>query len=136
MVGIKKVSAIWGYPLYFCLCIFLFFFRREISIRVIDDCKNLEEMFSCPYDILINRMPYFKDCLDVEPEGELTISVHCDIVVFRKIMDYIHLDSSGSKKFKFGNFFSTMFIFSCLSSVILCHNILRIFLCVCDTFWF
>lgn len=75
--------------------------KREISIRVIDDCKNLEEMFSCPYDILINRMPCFKDCLDVEPEGELTISVHCDIVVFRKIMDYIHSDSSGGKKFKF-----------------------------------
>ncbi|XP_054713473.1 SANT and BTB domain regulator of class switch recombination-like [Uloborus diversus] len=76
--------------------------RREISIRVIDDCKNLEETFSCPYDILINKMPYFKDCLDAEPEGELTISVHCDIVVFRKIMDYITADSQvGSKKFKF-----------------------------------
>ncbi|GFT94967.1 uncharacterized protein KIAA1841 [Nephila pilipes] len=76
--------------------------KKEISIRVIDDCKNLEETFSCPYDILINRMPYFKDCLDVEPEGELTISVHCDIVVFRKIMDYILADSTGgSKKFRF-----------------------------------
>ncbi|GFR18643.1 uncharacterized protein KIAA1841 [Trichonephila clavata] len=76
--------------------------KKEISIRVIDDCKNLEETFSCPYDILINRMPYFKDCLDVEPEGELTISVHCDILVFRKIMDYILADSTGgSKKFKF-----------------------------------
>lgn len=50
-------------------------------------------------------MPYFKDCLDVEPEGELTISVHCDIVVFRKIMDYILSDSTGGKKFKFGRVF-------------------------------
>ncbi|XP_042895244.1 SANT and BTB domain regulator of class switch recombination [Parasteatoda tepidariorum] len=76
--------------------------KKEICIRVIDDCKNLEEKFSCPYDILISRMPYFKDCLDSEPEGELTISVHCDIVVFRKIMDYILSDSGpGSKKFKF-----------------------------------
>ncbi|XP_055949023.1 SANT and BTB domain regulator of class switch recombination-like isoform X2 [Argiope bruennichi] len=76
--------------------------KKEINIRVIDDCKSLEETFSCPYDILINRMPYFKDCLDVEPEGELTISVHCDILVFRKIMDYILADSTGgSKKFKF-----------------------------------
>ncbi|XP_035215278.1 uncharacterized protein KIAA1841-like isoform X2 [Stegodyphus dumicola] len=75
---------------------------KEISIRVIDDCKNVEETFSCAYDLLINKMPYFKDCLDSEPEGELTISVHCDIVVFRKIMDYINSDStSGTKKFKF-----------------------------------
>eukprot|EP01084_Bolivina_argentea_P129885 229359_1 len=64
----------------------------DVVIHVCDESRNLEKSFECNRQLLIDKMTYFKQYLntdDQEEEEEVDISVHCDILVFEWLIQYI-----------------------------------------------
>ena len=69
----------------------------NVVIHVCDESRNLEKSFECNRQLLIEKMTYFAQYLsyddDEEEEEEVDISVHCDILVFEWLIQYISNDT-------------------------------------------
>lgn len=68
--------------------------QNLVVIHVCDESRKLEKKFVCERSLLINKMTYFQKYLqagsdDEISEEEVDISVHCDILVFDWLMQYI-----------------------------------------------
>lgn len=64
--------------------------RNDVNINVIDDVRKIQEIFVCPCNILIKKMPYFERFFTFGRSVEdVQISVHCDLEVFKRLMYFI-----------------------------------------------
>ena len=61
--------------------------------------------FTCPGNILLKEMPYFRDYLSLDSRKwkNIDISVHCDVKIFDWLICYIK-KKKDSKKPKLGMF--------------------------------
>jgi len=69
----------------------------NVVIHVCDESRNLEKRFECDRKLLVDKMTYFKQYLnsdDDDDEEEVDISVHCDILVFEWLIQYISSDET------------------------------------------
>ena len=69
----------------------------NVVIHVCDESRNLEKSFECNRQLLIDKMTYFKQYLnsdDQEDDEEVDISVHCDILVFEWLIQYISAEEN------------------------------------------
>eukprot|EP01063_Lacrimia_lanifica_P016387 TRINITY_DN22962_c0_g1_i1.p1 TRINITY_DN22962_c0_g1~~TRINITY_DN22962_c0_g1_i1.p1 ORF type:complete len:735 (+),score=238.76 TRINITY_DN22962_c0_g1_i1:84-2288(+) len=72
---------------------------ERVSIHVHDEVSNVSRNFICKRDVLLREMKYFNSylsndcCLD-----DLDISVHCDVSIFRWLMEYVHNDPEHRPK--------------------------------------
>ena len=65
------------------------YFSREVTIHVCDDSRGEKKDFSCPQDLLLSQMGYFRDITAGQSLEDVDISVHCDIKIFEWLMDWI-----------------------------------------------
>ena len=64
---------------------------ERVSIHVHDEVNNLTRNFICRRETLLNEMKYFKSYLSHEHSiDDLDISVHCDVSIFKWLMEYVH----------------------------------------------
>jgi len=66
-----------------------------VVIHVCDDNRDLEKNFECDRQLLLDKMTYFGQYLKQDPqqkEMDVDISVHCDILVFEWLMQYIQCE--------------------------------------------
>ena len=67
-----------------------------LVIHVYDDARNgMKRDFVCSKNILIKQMRYFAELFDDVKEGDsfseqLDIAVHCDIEIFKLLVDYVY----------------------------------------------
>ncbi|EDV21711.1 uncharacterized protein TRIADDRAFT_59710 [Trichoplax adhaerens] len=66
-------------------------YRHPIVIHVYDDANQITKDFICPRELLVKEMQYFAECLphDISSPDDIDISVHCDIKIFRWLMEYV-----------------------------------------------
>ncbi|XP_061692626.1 SANT and BTB domain regulator of class switch recombination isoform X3 [Syngnathoides biaculeatus] len=71
----------------------------NMVIHVCDETKNLKQDFACPRDLLIKEMRYFAEYLSVDSQRweEVDISVHCDVLIFDWLMNYVRRNSTRDK---------------------------------------
>nr|XP_046258071.1 SANT and BTB domain regulator of class switch recombination isoform X1 [Scatophagus argus]XP_046258072.1 SANT and BTB domain regulator of class switch recombination isoform X1 [Scatophagus argus] len=69
----------------------------NMVIHVCDETKNLKQDFTCPRDLLVKEMRYFAEYLSVDPQRweEVDISVHCDVLIFDWLMNYVRRNSAA-----------------------------------------
>jgi hypothetical protein len=68
---------------------------REITIHICDDGRKEKRDFTCPEDILLQQMGYFKDITSGQSLDDVDISVHCDIAIFEWLMNWIKHSSDA-----------------------------------------
>ena len=66
--------------------------HEKVVIHVHDEGNNISRNFICKKDILLTHMKYFKSYL----AQDLEISVHCDVSIFKWLMEYVHEDKKPS----------------------------------------
>eukprot|EP01060_Flectonema_neradi_P025041 TRINITY_DN33886_c0_g1_i1.p1 TRINITY_DN33886_c0_g1~~TRINITY_DN33886_c0_g1_i1.p1 ORF type:complete len:709 (+),score=104.94 TRINITY_DN33886_c0_g1_i1:248-2128(+) len=62
--------------------------NEKVTIHVHDECNGITRNFICKKDVLLTHMKYFKSYL----AQDLEISVHCDVSIFKWLMEYVHDD--------------------------------------------
>eukprot|EP00755_Sulcionema_specki_P039086 Sspe_Gene.2848::Locus_948_Transcript_1_1_Confidence_1.000_Length_2283::g.2848::m.2848 len=63
----------------------------KVLIHVYDEANHTTQDFVCRRDVLLREMKYFGSYLSQDcPLEELDISVHCDVSIFKWLMEYIH----------------------------------------------
>ena len=67
----------------------LFPLSRTVTIHVCDDSRNAKKDFTCPQDLLLDQMGYFRDITSGQSLDDVDISVHCDITIFEWLMAWI-----------------------------------------------
>ena len=64
---------------------------ERVSIHVHDEVNNVTRNFICRRTVLLREMCYFKTYLSHECSiDDLDISVHCDVSIFKWLMEYVH----------------------------------------------
>ena len=63
-------------------------FRREVVIHVCDETRDAKKDFTCPQDLLLSQMGYFRDITSGQSLEDVDISVHCDVTIFEWLMDW------------------------------------------------
>eukprot|EP01064_Diplonema_japonicum_P010278 TRINITY_DN17580_c0_g1_i1.p1 TRINITY_DN17580_c0_g1~~TRINITY_DN17580_c0_g1_i1.p1 ORF type:complete len:647 (+),score=125.47 TRINITY_DN17580_c0_g1_i1:44-1942(+) len=72
---------------------------EKVTIHVHDEVNNISRIFLCKRDILLQEMKYFKAYLSQDCSlDDLDISVHCDVSIFKWLMEYIHADPTKPEK--------------------------------------
>ena len=64
-------------------------FRREVVIHVCDETRDAKKDFTCPQDLLLSQMGYFRDITSGQSLEDVDISVHCDVTIFEWLMDWL-----------------------------------------------
>jgi hypothetical protein len=68
-------------------------------IHVIDENKNKQKDFKCSLSILLKHMKYFEKHLkSSESTDDIDISVHCDVLIFEWLLNYIENVEREEKK--------------------------------------
>jgi hypothetical protein len=68
-------------------------------IHVIDENKNKQKDFKCSLAILLKHMKYFEKHLkSSESTDDIDISVHCDVLIFEWLLNYIENGEKEEKK--------------------------------------
>jgi len=65
------------------------FFRRDVIIHVCDETRDAKKDFTCPQDLLLSQMGYFRDITSGQSLEDVDISVHCDVTIFEWLMDWL-----------------------------------------------
>ena len=65
------------------------FFRREVVIHVCDETRDAKKDFTCPQDLLLSQMGYFRDITSGQSLEDVDISVHCDVTIFEWLMEWL-----------------------------------------------
>ena len=73
----------------------LFSFSLTVTIHVTDDGRDHKRDFTCPQDLLLEQMGYFKDLTSGQSLEDVDISVHCDILIFEWLMAWIKHSGGG-----------------------------------------
>jgi hypothetical protein len=64
--------------------------EETIVIHVCDENRKVSKDFTCPKDLLLDKMKYFEKYLTSASSLEdIDISVHCDIKIFEWLMKYV-----------------------------------------------
>ena len=71
-------------------------FRREVIIHVCDETRDAKKDFTCPQDLLLSQMGYFRDITSGQSLEDVDISVHCDVTIFEWLMDWLKAQSQDS----------------------------------------
>jgi len=61
----------------------------RITIHVFDEARNMQQDFTCGLPELLKGMRYFQDYLSGIHNEEVEMSVHCDVVVFEWLLNYV-----------------------------------------------
>ena len=69
--------------------IFYLYSRREVVIHVCDETRDAKKDFTCPQDLLLSQMGYFRDITSGQSLEDVDISVHCDVTIFEWLMDWL-----------------------------------------------
>jgi len=73
-------------------------FKDAIMIHVIDDSKDQKRDFTFSRGMLVKYMKYFEKCLEkISEKDEIDISIHCDVVIFEWLLNYIYAIEECSK---------------------------------------
>ncbi len=67
----------------------LILYSREVTIHVCDDNRNERRDFTCPQELLLEQMGYFRDITAGQSLEDVDISVHCDVNIFEWLMLWI-----------------------------------------------
>ncbi|XP_055375904.1 SANT and BTB domain regulator of class switch recombination, partial [Condylostylus longicornis] len=70
--------------------------ESEVIIHVCDEVKSTSKDFSCPQNLLVNKMRYFADVTGGQKLEDMDISVHCDIQIFEWLMKWVKKDINQS----------------------------------------
>ena len=65
------------------------FFKREVVIHVCDETRDAKKDFTCPQDLLLSQMGYFRDITSGQSLEDVDISVHCDVTIFEWLMEWL-----------------------------------------------
>eukprot|EP01059_Diplonema_ambulator_P025536 TRINITY_DN42600_c0_g1_i1.p1 TRINITY_DN42600_c0_g1~~TRINITY_DN42600_c0_g1_i1.p1 ORF type:complete len:640 (+),score=101.66 TRINITY_DN42600_c0_g1_i1:74-1993(+) len=70
----------------------------RVTIHVHDEVNNISRNFMCKRETLLREMKYFKAYLSDDCSlDDLDISVHCDVSIFKWLMEYIHADPNKAE---------------------------------------
>ena len=58
-------------------------------IHVCDETRDAKKDFTCPQDLLLSQMGYFRDITSGQSLEDVDISVHCDVTIFEWLMDWL-----------------------------------------------
>ena len=80
-------------------------FRDAIMIHVTDDSKQQNRDFTFSRSLLVKYMKYFEKCLEkISEKDEIDISIHCDVLIFEWLLNYIYAVDEYGKMY--GNLLS------------------------------
>ena len=65
-------------------------------IHVCDETRDAKKDFTCPQDLLLSQMGYFRDITSGQSLEDVDISVHCDVTIFEWLMDWLKAQSQDS----------------------------------------
>ncbi len=71
------------------------FYRREVTIHVCDEARDAKRDFTCPQDLLLSQMGYFRDITSGQSLEDVDISVHCDVTIFEWLMEWVKRQDSN-----------------------------------------
>ena len=58
-------------------------------IHVCDETRDAKKDFTCPQDLLLSQMGYFRDITSGQSLEDVDISVHCDVTIFEWLMEWL-----------------------------------------------
>ncbi len=74
-----------------------------MTIHVCDDSRDERRDFTCPQELLLDQMGYFRDLTAGQSLDDVDISVHCDIEIFEWLMLWIKSTGAEAEDGEGGN---------------------------------